>query len=531
MRAAKRCPEHLWPIRERALSDYLFFRVHVIGRKYLEGNQFQTDLATFSSTYSDKRVKVKRVPRAHGKTTDNVDSILWAITKDQNERILFSGPTEDHATGVLSEIKTIAEKCSKLHVLFPEVWSPEPWDFHPQWNRDRITVRRSQASKNPTILAVGLESGNTGSHWTKIFLDDQVNNENYRSQVMRDMVWDRTLACRALLDDKPEKRAYLIYANTPWHENDATMRLTKADCPFLDDVELFERTVYVGNATDPSDDVIWPEVRTPEFIASQRRAGMRFFSPHYLMQPMSVGEHPFDVTKLRPFELRYQIDEAGIAHWTHPDDIPFFVHMAVDTNTNANTASDPVAIHIWAKDAMKHMWGLHKRRVVGCTTPQLHELIHEAFMLWRPQSIQFEVHGQDDRSYYELMQYGQRRGVSYPVNRLTRGGGRGKGSKYGRIVPMSAAVHEGWFHVPTDPAWRQFIEEMELFDENCEHDDQMDCVADIYTHGRWPTMPQKEEEAPAISANLLRVFMGPNLLTQRDGQKKLMVPSESRLYV
>lgn len=532
------CPKELLPQRERALSDYLFFRSEILGRKHLVGNKFQEDMCAFSSHYGKKRIKMKRVPRAHGKTTENVDQIMHLLTNDPNERILFSGPNEAHANAVLGEVKEIAEKCSKLHVLFPEIWDPKPWDVNPLWLKDRIQLRRSERNKNPSVLAVGLESTNTGSHWTRIFVDDNINEDNYRSKVMRDMVWDRVLSYRALLDDTPDRRAYIIYSNTPWHDSDATVRMTRDDCPFRDDVDLFERTVYVGGGTEPQEDlpyeqqVIWPEVRSHEFIASQRLTGMRFFSPHYLMKPMAEGQHPFDVTKLRRFDLRYTIDTNGIASWQHPEGLDAFIHMAVDTNTNANTASDPVAIHIWAKDSMRHMWGLYKRRVVGCTTPQLHELVHDAFMLWRPHSIQFEVHGKDDRSYYELMQYGHRRGVSYPVNRLPRGGGRGKGSKYSRIVPMSAAVHEGWFHVPLDPAWAQFIEEMELFDENCEHDDQMDCVADIYTHGRWPSPPEKEEEDQNISANLLRVFMKdiPKPRDERD-DRKMMVASGSQLYV
>lgn len=519
-------------LRRRAVEDFIFFRVKVLGREHVLGNRFQEEMASFFADTGEnaKPIKLIRVPRGHGKTTDVIDDVIWKISKDRNRRILISGPTREHAKGILHAIQNMVEKNRMLRELFPDVWPANPDNDCPWWSRDRIEVPRDIVNKNPTVQTSGVDSGTAGSHYTDIYLDDQVNDDNYKSKMMRDSVWNHTLHCHALLDDTPGQRAFMTYTNTPWHPQDATMLLTSMECSFKDDVDVFERSVYLSGGEDATEGVIWPEVRSEEFIRKQRAKGMRFFSPHYLMKPLAEGQHPFDVSKIERFVLDYDVNEEGVARWTHPLDKEFFVHLAVDTNTNADTAADPAALMVWAKDEDGHMWGLDKKRLRGPTTPQLLQAIHDLWAKWRPVQTHVELRGKEDRFYYELMQSAMRKGVCYGVNKVTRGGRTSRSSKFSRIVPMAAVVAEGWFHVPDGDSWRDFIEEMDVFDESCEHDDMMDATADVYAYGRRPIgKPEAPEIQTPQSAELMRVWVGPKKKGEDFGS--LLVPYDAGILV
>lgn len=530
MKLSQTTRDMLKDVRAKALDDFLYFRVNVLKRQFLAGNEFQEGLTAFVGSTGGKPIKVVRVPRAHGKTTAVIDDVAWRICRNRNERILLSGPTRDHARAILGALKQLVLKNHMLRRLFPDVWPEDPQNDCVWWVKDRIQLVRDVDNKNPTVETAGVDSGTTGSHYTRIYLDDQVNDDNYRSRIMREGVWTHTLNCHALLDDTPDHPGAMIYTNTPWHPSDATMRLTSTECTFKDDIQLFEAGVYASGTADESLGVIWPEVRSEEFIAKQRSKGMRFFSPHYLMKPLAEGQHPFDVTNLQRFTMDVELDDFGVAQWTHPLGRDFFVHMSVDTNTNADTAADPAAIMVWAKDSAGHMWALDKKKLKGPTTPQLMDAMHQMFMRWRPLSEFVELKGKEDRFYYELLQYGLRKNVMYPINKLTRGGRTSRSSKFSRIVPMAVAVSDGRFHVPDDPLWQDFIEEMDLFDEKCEHDDQMDCVADIYNHGRAPIANERETEPEEPQgAGLLRVFVGN--LPANNAVSRMCVSRDARLRV
>jgi predicted phage terminase large subunit-like protein len=517
-------------VRERASVDFLYFRCHILKREFLAGNPFQEGMTAFVAKRGGKPIKLLRVPRGHGKTTAVIDWLTWRISLNRNERILISGPTHDHSKGILNAIKTIAEKNRMLRDVFCDAWPEDPANECPWWTRERIELPRDIFDKNPTISTAGVDSGTTGSHYSIIVLDDQVNNQNYQTQVLRENVWTHTLNCHALMDDRPGQPAEMLYSNTPWHPQDATMRLTSTECSFADDIAVFEQSVYRSGKLDPieSDDVIWPEFRSPEFIRKQRAKPMRFFSPHYLMKPLPEGEHPFNKDKLLPFVLEYKVNAEQVACWEHPQKREYYIHMAVDTNTNVDTAADPCAIMVWAKDHARHMWALDKRRMIGCTTPQLLDAILRMYQKWRPLSLMIEFRGKEDRFVYEVLQHGLRNGVGYPLHRLTRGGRTGKAGKYARIIPMAVAVDEGMFHVPKDGNWQEFTEEMDYFSETCDHDDMMDCTADIYTYGRWPLEPKVEEkERPPQDPHLMRALYGAN----PSPGVRLYVPRSSRMLV
>ena len=516
-------------LAQKATESFLFFDTKVLGTKNIIGNSFQEEMSSFFEMKNGQHVKVVRVPRGHSKTTRVISHILWRVSIDPNERILVSGPVQDHAWGILDAVKTKVRSNKLLRSLFPHVWPDDPANECEWWTRERIQVPRDIANKNPTVSTTSVDAGKAGSHYTLIYADDQVNDKNYISRQMRDATWTHTLNLHALLDDQPGHPAEMLYANTPWHPQDATMRLTSSDCSFVEDVALFERGVYRAGGVDDSMGVIWPEIRSEEFIRRQRAKGMRFFSPHYLMKPLAEGAHPFNIERLERYAPDIDLAIDGAATWKHPHDRAHFIHMAVDTNTAATTAADPAVVLVAAKDCDGHMWVIARRRLKGPTLPQLFEAIHAEFMRWRPQTIHMELRAEEDTIYYELQRFGIRKGVSYPIHKLVRGGRTSKASKFSRIIPMAIAVNEGRVHVPAGADWQEFIEEMDLFDEKCDHDDQMDCAADIWTHGRIPqTLAVKEMEAP-MSPGLIRVIVGPPRIPDYNG--RLMVAREGALLV
>lgn len=124
-------------------------------------------------------------PRDHGKTELFVVSYpLRKLCQNPNIRILIVKNTKQAAMKVVSAIKIQLENNEKIKAFYQPYWQAEygfddisnaelkDKEGQSTWGADKIYVKRTIISLDPTIEAVGVGGAITGGHYDIIILDD-----------------------------------------------------------------------------------------------------------------------------------------------------------------------------------------------------------------------------------------------------------------------------------------------------------------------------------------------------------------------
>lgn len=133
-------------------------------------------------------------PRDHGKTEIFVNNLpLRRICQDPNVRILIVQKTATEARKAVSVIKTELEQNEMLRAEYAEYWRQTIGQADivnkagmvdnktGAWQAQRIYVKRTRVSKDPTFEAVGVGGAITGGHFDLIICDDILDDENTRT--------------------------------------------------------------------------------------------------------------------------------------------------------------------------------------------------------------------------------------------------------------------------------------------------------------------------------------------------------------
>lgn len=222
---------------------------------------------------------------------------LWHLGRDVELRGAIVSATEAQASEVLLLVRDYVENSAELRLVFPHLRrSTRAGD---PWTQSALTVERPRGIKDPSLIAVGLDSTRiVGKRLNWVFVDDVLNFENTATKEAR----AKTVA---LLDTQVMSRldpygSKACITNTPWHPDDAvhecekrgwaTMRMDiLGDVTILDDSEAkpgeeFDspliRPAWEGSPVcrlathdpDPTNQVpLWPEYRPLEWIEARRR--------------------------------------------------------------------------------------------------------------------------------------------------------------------------------------------------------------------------------------------------------------------
>lgn len=124
-------------------------------------------------------------PRDHGKTELFVVSYpLRKLCQNPNIRILIVKNTKQAAMKVVSAIKIQLERNERIKAFYQPYWRAEfgyddicnadsrEKEGQSTWGADRIYVKRTLISLDPTVEAVGVGGAITGGHYDIIILDD-----------------------------------------------------------------------------------------------------------------------------------------------------------------------------------------------------------------------------------------------------------------------------------------------------------------------------------------------------------------------
>ena len=222
------------------------------------------------------------MPRESLKTTLFVESyITKKILEDPEIRIaLVTDTYRPHAT---QRVKIIQRY---LQTNAAEIYSP---NIRKRLTRKSFTENEisippevgERKTKEPNLIAAGVESPLTGGHFDLILLDDVVNEKDKYSQTIR----DKKREWFVQLFDLAEPHTQIIVVGTRWHPQDLYQHIMDEYGDYF--------TVYIQGLYN-DDGSLW----LPEFYESRLELLQRnpiHFSHQYLNKPVAGQDTPIDL--------------------------------------------------------------------------------------------------------------------------------------------------------------------------------------------------------------------------------------------
>ena len=266
--------------------------------------------------------------RGAGKsTTCTITRSIFLLIKNPNLRILIASKTSQNAEGFLTEIKNHFENNTLLTEIFGKFYDQRKctkWD-----NREIIVLPRTSMSKESSITCVGVAGTIVSKHYDVIISDDLVDEENSRTQYMRDktLTWyyQTLLPTLEPPDKEVEHRGEHHRQGTRYHYADLYGHLIEN--------ELKEHTQRI-QALDQKGRSPWPEKYPPEWLLKRKReSGMIIFNAQY--------QNDTEAMKGEIFQYDYcqQLDPKS---WPKVEDLRIF--MGVDLAISEKESADKFAI-------------------------------------------------------------------------------------------------------------------------------------------------------------------------------------------
>lgn len=381
------------------------------------------------------------LPRDHGKSVQVCGRVLWELGRNPGLRVKLVCATEGLAAQRSRFLRDAIAGNQVLQDVFPDLRPGEPWAA------EEFTVARPADVIGPTVSAVGVGTGSTGSRADLLVCDDVVDVRGLHSKAERDRVaayfFDNLMN---LLE--PDGRFWGLC--TPWHPDDLNARL-KANPAFA----VFRRAV--GPDLEP----VWPEKWPRERLAERKaEIGAASFARGYRLLPIDESE-----VTVRAEWVKFWGDEL-------PREAFERVVLAVDPAVSTRATADNSALVVLGKvgNEVRCLEAVGRR----VATPGLVELIDAADRRWRPDTILFEANAAFE-------------GIKELLVRHARFGPRVLGSKAGkskeaRVAGFSVSVQNGSFKLKGDGTGRVDAGQRDLFEELttfpfAPHDDLVDAAA------------------------------------------------------
>jgi len=122
-------------------------------------------------------------PRGFGKTTiGTIARVVFEILKNPNISILLASRVTGNAEDILDEVSGHFVKNEKFIRIFGNLVGT-PW-----YSRQITVANKTKISKEPTVNTIGSDSGVVGKHYDLVICDDLVDEENSRTEHMREHV-------------------------------------------------------------------------------------------------------------------------------------------------------------------------------------------------------------------------------------------------------------------------------------------------------------------------------------------------------
>lgn len=195
--------------RIRALTDHMFLGVEVMGMDFQEiphrgmfSHFIQKDREQKTPLYDLATYIKKRMilwPRGTFKTSAIIVEIVQFILNFPNIRTCFLTGGDGLAKRQVARVKRVFERpTKKFKTLFPEFCGDKLGNAH----QFTVPCRTNDTFAEPTMAISTAKSVKAGSHYDIIFVDDLVNETNYRSpKLLQKCIEDYKDICPLLAPD------------------------------------------------------------------------------------------------------------------------------------------------------------------------------------------------------------------------------------------------------------------------------------------------------------------------------------------
>ena len=385
---------------------------------------------------SQHRHALVELPRDHGKSTQVCGRVLWELGRNPSLRVKIICATDAIAAERSRFLRDAIDNNPAVRAVFPGLVSNSPWAAK------AFTVLRPADLIGPSVAALGVGSGSTGTRADLLVCDDAVDVRAIHSRVERDRVADYfSNNLMNLLE--PDGRCWVLF--TPWHLDDMNARLKRNEM-----YALFRRAV--GPTLEPVWLGKWPP---PRLETRKEEIGSASFARGYRLVPVSEEETP-----IRPEWVKFWTDEAPREE----------VILSVDPAVSGEPRADRSALVVLGRGPEIRVLAASARRA---SAPELVALIDALDRQWNPHVILFESNaafaGLRDLLARQARYGPKLKGVTQTAN------------KAARVAAFSVAVENGGFRLKgdgtdPDPTQRELFEEMISFPFG-EHDDLLDAAA------------------------------------------------------
>jgi phage terminase large subunit-like protein len=295
------------------------------------------------------------LPRDHGKSTQVCGRVLWELGTNPGLRVKVVCATEAIARDRSRFLRQLIVDNPRVRRVFPHLAPAGPWAA------EAFTVRRPAEVIGPSVSAVGVTGGSTGTRADLLVCDDVVDVKSLHSKAERDK------ASAHFHDNlmnllEPDGRCWCLF--TPWHRDDLNARL-KRNPTFT----------HFRRAVGPDLEPVWPGRWSAEQLEARRsEIGPTAFARGYHLVPAAAED-----LLIRPEWIQF---------WT--DRPPAFdaIVLAVDPAVTASPTADASAVVVLGRagnDVFCLEATSHK-----VSMPELMTLIEDADRRWQPTVIAFE---------------------------------------------------------------------------------------------------------------------------------------------
>lgn len=280
------------------------------------------------------------MPPRFGKTALIGEKFVpWALSRNPKWGVIYASYTISIARAVSRSVKNLISDEPGYHETFPRHRITSDSASATEWNLIVGDETRKVATKDPSMLAVGVGGSVTGFGANLFIIDDPIKNaEEAYSAVYREKLWEWWLrVARTRLN--PGARIVLI--STRWHFDDLMGRLLKdrewSGWKYLNLPALASMTVS-GDAGDPlgrfEGESLWPERFPQADLEKLRASAPNVFLTMYQGVPIKEGG-----SILQP-------EKFGV--WVEPPKKVISAYCAADTALTEKTRSDNTALAIGA---------------------------------------------------------------------------------------------------------------------------------------------------------------------------------------
>jgi len=303
--------EFLRDVKARAERSLYFLCKFILNMPDLDYT-FHRPVAEFLTNIDSHRSKLLMLPVVHLKTSLGSQGLpIFMLIQPANNRffpgltgcdlrIALCGETVDKAKENLSFIARQFQENRYLRYFWRDVCWAIPKQESPRWSEDSIEVRRTRIKPEPSITAIGVESGLHQRHYELIIMDDLITLKAAQSSILmgraqkfRDAIITRR--------DNPAT-SIMIGIGTHWGPNDIYVPWKKEKM-----TDVMCRSIIEGTGQDRKP--IWPSRYPVEEIEKIRSVTSAIlFSLNYMNIPVSASFTGLDWKALRDF----QVDKANL---------------------------------------------------------------------------------------------------------------------------------------------------------------------------------------------------------------------------